>query len=111
VWRRRKAESNLDDVVEYLRGIGAVLMTVSARLEAIERLLSSDCYGEKAMPETPRADYDDSYWFRPEAGGEARRQMQEIIDRVDARIRERRERMERGSWLRRLLSARRASTP
>jgi hypothetical protein len=30
---------DLDDLVESLRGIGTVLMEISARLEAIERLL------------------------------------------------------------------------
>jgi hypothetical protein len=53
----------------------------------------------------------DEFRRRMEENAAARREMQEIIDRVDARIQARRERMERGSWLRRLLSARRATTP
>lgn len=55
----------------------------------------------------PTPEDRDDFQRRMEAGAAARREMQEIINRVDARIRERRQRRERGNWLRRLLRTRR----
>jgi hypothetical protein len=46
VWRSRKTEADLDDVLELLRGIGRTLMVISANVETIVRLLEGDDDGE-----------------------------------------------------------------
>jgi len=35
VWRRRESAATLDDVIEYLRGIGTILMEIDAKLERL----------------------------------------------------------------------------
>lgn len=42
MWRRRDPPAQLEDIVELLQGIGTILMTIAARLEAIIELLGGD---------------------------------------------------------------------
>jgi hypothetical protein len=48
VWRRRRSAAGLDDVVEYLRGLGIMLMKISTTLDKIENLLGGDDEEEDA---------------------------------------------------------------
>jgi hypothetical protein len=42
VWRSRRRQASLDDVVEYLNGIAKTLMRIDARIEDTYRLLGGD---------------------------------------------------------------------
>jgi hypothetical protein len=47
VWRRRVETATLDDVIEYLRGIGAILMEIDAKLARLVRQNGDDEDGEE----------------------------------------------------------------
>jgi predicted lipoprotein len=98
VLRRDPEAATLADVVELLAGIGTTLMVISATLQAVEACSQKETM---TMP-TP----DDRRREREELRAQAkaaRENMQAIIDRVEARMQERRERRERG-LLRRIFS-------
>ena len=92
---RRRERATLDDVVELLAGLGRMLMELGAKLDDIIELLE--------RLEDPDPEDRDRYRRRREQSEAARQQMQEIMDRLEARMAERRAAQERG-FLRRLFA-------
>jgi hypothetical protein len=95
VWGRNSEAATLDDVVELLAGIGTALMGIGVTLKEIPIFSERRTMG---TPERRRRNRE----LQAEAAA-YREQAKATFERVEARLRERRERRERG-LLRRIFS-------